>query len=61
MACRDCEEVQDRGDVAYYRLGKANVGVIGCDAHVNQIFRAVDGRAEDRVIVRVKGDIKTKQ
>lgn len=54
MSCTDCEVAQDKGDIAYYRLGKANVGVIACDAHTNEMFRAVDGRKEDRVIVRVK-------
>lgn len=54
MACDDCDKVQDEGLVAYYRMGKANVGLLGCDKHVNEVMRAVDGRETDRVVFRVK-------
>lgn len=38
MSCADCEEIQKNGSVAYFRWGKANIGVIGCNKHLNEIF-----------------------
>ncbi len=51
MSCQKCEDTKE---VAYYRMGKANVGLIGCDEHFNQLMRAIDGRESDRVIYRLK-------
>lgn len=64
MSCVDCEKIQDRGDVAYYRLGAANVGIVGCDKHVGLVFLALMAQQREgisrhtrynRAIVRVKG------
>lgn len=38
MSCENCEEIQDRGDIAYVRIGKANVGIVGCDEHLQILF-----------------------
>jgi hypothetical protein len=55
MSCQKCDEFDDKGQVAYYRLGRANVGLVGCDEHLNQIMKALDGaeREDDRVVYRV--------
>lgn len=53
MSCIDCDKVGNDGAIAYYRVGKATVGLIGCDEHLNEIMRAIDGRIEDRVIYRI--------
>lgn len=55
MSCKNCD---DQKGVAYYRLGNANVGLIGCDRHLNELLRKVDGRPDDRVIHRVNSDTK---
>lgn len=66
MSCLPCDQMQDKGDVAYVRIGKANVGLTGCDEHVGEVLQAlaairqmVDaGEIEmvpwDRPVVRVK-------
>ncbi len=38
MSCEECEKRQNEPGVAYYRWGKANVGMIGCDKHLREIF-----------------------
>lgn len=53
MSCVKCEEMDDKNMVAYYRVDKANVGIIGCDEHVNKLMRAMDNRGEDRMIYRI--------
>lgn len=64
MSCKDCDERQDRGDVAYIRVRAANVGISGCDVHAGFVIRAVNASQKfldtmdtERVIVRVKGDV----
>lgn len=60
MSCKHCEEVQDKGDIAYVRVGPANVGIIGCNIHAGHVIRAVNAiyqmdktMGEEREIVRV--------
>lgn len=53
MSCIKCEEMDDKNLVAYYQVDKANVGILGCDEHVNKLMRAIDGRQEDRMIMRI--------
>lgn len=40
MACKDCEKAEGKG-IAYYRWKSANVGMIGCDKHIREIFDAL--------------------
>lgn len=51
--------MQERNDVAYIRVGKANVGLTGCDEHLNQILRKLyPDREYDIIPVRVLGTPK---
>jgi hypothetical protein len=45
MTCEKCEEITERLGlrialepirVAYYRVGKANIALIGCDEHIRE-------------------------
>lgn len=68
MSCLPCDKMQDKGDVAYVRVGKANVGLTGCDEHVGEVLDALTairqmvstGEIEmvpiGRTIVRVKAN-----
>lgn len=68
MSCRPCDEVQERGDVAYVRVDKANVGLTGCDEHVAKVLDSLQVVREQveageiqlvpsgRTVVRVKGE-----
>ena len=56
MSCKKCDETEG---IAYCRVGKANVGIIGCDEHLNEVMRAIDGRGEDRPIMRMIEPPKT--
>ena len=39
MSCEQCDnEFDDNKKIAFYRWGKANVGFIGCDEHLREIF-----------------------
>ncbi len=59
MSCQNCEDMQERNDVAYIRVGKANVGLTGCDEHLNQILRKLyPDREYDIIPVRVLGTPK---
>lgn len=37
MGCADCEKMDDDGLVAFIRIGRASVGLIGCDAHLDEV------------------------
>ena len=37
MGCSECEKVEKLGMIAYYRWGKANVGIIACEKHFLEI------------------------
>ena len=40
MACDNCEKIQDDNQkVAYYRWGRANIGLIGCDEHLRSLIK----------------------
>lgn len=62
MSCVKCEEVQDRGDIAYVRIGKANVGLVGCDEHLQvllgqlKVGRQANAEAVNFTPVRVLAD-----
>lgn len=59
MSCAKCEEVQESGDIAYVRIGKANVGLIGCDEHVGEALSRINGSPhEGRPIFRVLNEPK---
>jgi hypothetical protein len=53
MSCKKCDEVQDRGDIAYLRVDKANVGLLGCDEHLNMMGSKIAGKEVNQVWVRV--------
>ena len=46
MSCRHCEEADEKGLVAYFRLRRANIGLIGCEEHLKiAISHLRDGEA----------------
>ena len=42
MGCKECEEMDRKGSIAYYRWKTANIGFIGCDIHLKEIFEVLD-------------------
>lgn len=40
MSCKKCDEQKD---IAYFRHGKANIGMLGCDEHLREIFNKLNG------------------
>lgn len=63
MSCVKCGEIQDKRLTAYFRIGKANVGIIGCDEHTTFVMEAIqekqakgDTPGKARQIVRVFED-----
>jgi hypothetical protein len=67
MSCPHCDDAQENLGSAFYRWGKANIEVNGCDEHLQQVFSALDFAREQgikpdsfltpRTIFRVKKDI----
>lgn len=53
MSCQKCEEVQERGDVAYIRIDKANVGLIGCDEHLSILLSTLKAGRESGKVIEV--------
>lgn len=54
MSCENCEKQKD---IAYVRIDKANVGVIGCDEHLRKMFGAIFGTDySNRPIIRVRSE-----
>lgn len=43
MSCLPCDETKD---VAYVRVDKANVGLIGCDEHVRKVLDMLEACRE---------------
>ena len=41
MTCEDCEKAEESGMIAYYRWGKANIGLIGCRTHLKEVMEAL--------------------
>jgi hypothetical protein len=41
MSCKECERIQENNQIAYLRIGNANVGLLGCDEHINRIRNGV--------------------
>jgi len=42
VGCDECDKANREGRVAYYRWGKANIGLIGCKKHVLEVIEALD-------------------
>ncbi len=42
MSCKECDKFEAEGKIAYYRWGKANVGMIGCEKHLKELFGILD-------------------
>jgi hypothetical protein len=42
MGCESCEKTEALGMVAYYRWGKANIGIIACPKHAKEIIEALN-------------------
>lgn len=38
MACQACEDANEKGEMAFVRVGAANVGLVGCREHVKQLL-----------------------
>ena len=38
MSCEKCDKSQDAGMIAYFRWGKANIGITGCNEHVKEVM-----------------------
>ncbi len=38
MSCNDCDKFENEGKIAYYRWNKSNIGMIGCQKHLREIF-----------------------
>ncbi len=64
MSCKDCDEIQDKGDIAFIRIEAANVGILGCDRHAGAAIRAINAVAKmeeimetERVVIRMKGEL----
>ena len=38
MSCDKCDQFENKGKTADYRWGKANIGMIGCEEHLKEIF-----------------------
>ena len=62
VTCMDCEKIQAKGEVAYYRLGTANIGILACDRHAAAVMGALDEeqgipRRERAEVLRLKEDV----
>ena len=42
MSCEECEKAMEEGLVAYYRVDRANVGIMGCREHVLMLFDMIE-------------------
>ena len=42
MSCDNCDKFEEKGKIAYYRWGTANIGMIGCEKHLLEIFDALN-------------------
>jgi hypothetical protein len=42
MSCDECEIYQDGMTIAYYRWGKANIGILACPKHATEIISALN-------------------
>jgi len=54
VGCDECEKAGREGRVAYYRWGKANIGLIGCKEHVLEVIEALNKIQRQRVIVALE-------
>jgi len=42
MSCDDCDKYQDEMKVAFYRWGKANIGLLACPVHAQEIISVLN-------------------
>ena len=43
MSCENCNKCNEGGEgIAYYRWGKATIGVMGCRQHLKEVFEALN-------------------
>lgn len=43
MSCEECDKYNDGGKgIAYYRWGKANIGLTGCPKHLKEVINALN-------------------
>jgi hypothetical protein len=54
MSCKKCEEFDSKGYIAYYRWGKANIGMVGCEEHLKEIFTVLDQAQRNKNIDELK-------
>lgn len=47
MSCKDCDKFKEEGKIAYYRWDVANIGVIGCEKHLREVFDALNNAQEN--------------
>lgn len=50
MSCYECDEIQDKifeekisMPIAYFRIGNANVAIVGCSMHITVIMDKLRG------------------
>ena len=41
MSCEKCAKFQESNMSSYYRWGKANIEIRGCDEHLKEIFEVL--------------------
>ena len=48
MACEECEKYNEgQKGIAYFRWKNANIGMMGCHKHLNEIFEVLRKAQED--------------
>lgn len=54
VSCKACEEFQESSATFYYRWKNANIEVRGCEAHLREVFDALNEYREEKAAL-VKG------
>ncbi len=48
MSCENCEKENGNGEgIAYYRWKNANIGMMGCNKHLREIFKVLNENQEE--------------
>jgi len=55
MGCTMCDKAENEGHKYYYRWGGANVVIIGCQAHIKEMFAVLNNYQSNH------GDIDMKE
>jgi hypothetical protein len=42
MSCDECDKYQDEMKVAFYRWGRANIGIMACPTHAREVMDALN-------------------